>query len=35
VRPFELLIYVLVLAGIAYVLYRWIRGRTDPDAAAT
>jgi hypothetical protein len=27
IRPFELLIYALVLIGIAYVIYRWLRGR--------
>ena len=27
IRPFELLIYVVVLVGVAYVIYRWLRGR--------
>lgn len=26
IRPFELLIYAVVLLGGAYVLYRWLRG---------
>ena len=33
VRPFELLIYVLVVIGIAYVIYRWLRGRGRPSEA--
>ncbi|HEV8252964.1 MAG TPA: hypothetical protein VGQ66_06230, partial [Candidatus Limnocylindria bacterium] len=27
IRPFELLIYVVVVLGVAYVIYRWLRGR--------
>ena len=27
IRPFELLIYLVVLLGSAYVIYRWLRGR--------
>jgi membrane protein DedA with SNARE-associated domain len=34
VRPYELVIYAVVILGGAYVLYRWIRGRGGPDRAA-
>jgi membrane protein DedA with SNARE-associated domain len=36
IRPFELPIYAVVLLGIAYVVYRWLRGRgaTGGTAAA-
>ena len=27
VRPYEYVIYVVVLLGVAYVIYRWLRGR--------
>jgi membrane protein DedA with SNARE-associated domain len=27
VRPFEYVIYALVILGVAYVIYRWVRGR--------
>jgi membrane protein DedA with SNARE-associated domain len=27
VRPFEYVIYAIVILGGAYVIYRWIRGR--------
>jgi membrane protein DedA with SNARE-associated domain len=30
VRPFELVIYAVVLVGGAFVIYRWIRGRGGP-----
>ncbi|HEX2142003.1 MAG TPA: DedA family protein [Candidatus Limnocylindria bacterium] len=33
VRPFEYLIYAVVIIGGAYILYRWIRGRGGPDEA--
>jgi membrane protein DedA with SNARE-associated domain len=29
VRPFEYVIYLLVLLGIAFVVWRWLRGRRD------
>jgi hypothetical protein len=35
VRPFELLIYVVVVVGVAYVVYRWLRGRGGTSDAAT
>jgi len=31
VRPFEYVIYAIVIVGGAYILYRWIRGRGGPD----
>jgi membrane protein DedA with SNARE-associated domain len=31
VRPFELVIYAVVLVGGAYVIYRWLRGRSAVD----
>jgi len=35
IRPFELLIYVVVLVGVAYVFYRWLRARGgSPEAAS-
>jgi membrane protein DedA with SNARE-associated domain len=33
IRPYELVIYAIVIVGLAYVLYRWLRGRGE--AAAT
>jgi membrane protein DedA with SNARE-associated domain len=33
IRPYELAIYAIVIVGLAYVLYRWLRGRGE--AAAT
>jgi len=29
IRPFEILIYVVVVVAIAFVLVRWVRGRSD------
>lgn len=29
VRPYELVIYAIVIVGGAYVLYRWLRGRSE------
>ena len=34
IRPFELLIYAVVLLGGAYVIYRWARGRGSAKADA-
>jgi membrane protein DedA with SNARE-associated domain len=35
VRPFELVIYVVVVVGVAYVIYRWLRARGgSADGAA-
>jgi len=34
IRPFELLIYVAVVVGVAYVIYRWLRGRGGSANAA-
>jgi membrane protein DedA with SNARE-associated domain len=34
VRPFELLIYLVVVLGVAYVIYRWLRGRGQQDVVA-
>jgi membrane protein DedA with SNARE-associated domain len=34
VRPFELVIYVVVVVGVAYVIYRWLRGRGGATATA-
>jgi len=31
IRPFELVIYAVVLLGIAYVIYRWLQGRGRPS----
>lgn len=33
IRPYELVIYAIVIVGLAYVLYRWLRGRGDAAAA--
>jgi len=33
IRPYELVIYAIVIVGLAYVLYRWLRGRGDAEAA--
>jgi membrane protein DedA with SNARE-associated domain len=30
IRPFEILIYVVVVVGVLFVLWRWIRGRGGP-----
>jgi membrane protein DedA with SNARE-associated domain len=30
IRPFEIVIYVIVVVGIAVVLFRWVRGRAAP-----
>ena len=30
IRPFEILIYVVVVLGGAFILIRWIRGRGSP-----
>jgi hypothetical protein len=30
VRPYEYVIYAVVLLGGAYVIYRWARGRGEP-----
>jgi membrane protein DedA with SNARE-associated domain len=34
VRPFEYVIYATVIAGGAYVIYRWARGRNESNQAA-
>ncbi len=34
IRPFELIIYAVVLLGGAYVIYRWARGRGSAKADA-
>ena len=33
VRPFEYVIYAIVIVGGAYLLYRWLRGRGESVAA--
>jgi membrane protein DedA with SNARE-associated domain len=30
IRPFEILIYVVVVLGGAFILVRWVRGRSAP-----
>ena len=32
IRPYELVIYAVVVIGSAYVIYRWARGRGGPKA---
>ncbi|MGH2392957.1 MAG: hypothetical protein ACRDGH_05595, partial [Candidatus Limnocylindria bacterium] len=31
IRPFEILIYVVVVVGVAFILVRWARGRGGPS----
>ncbi|MGH2484256.1 MAG: DedA family protein [Candidatus Limnocylindria bacterium] len=31
IRPFEILIYVVVVVGVAFILIRWARGRSAPQ----
>ncbi|MEK6192200.1 MAG: DedA family protein [Chloroflexota bacterium] len=31
IRPFEILIYVVVVLGVAFILIRWARGRSAPQ----
>ncbi|HEX9738430.1 MAG TPA: DedA family protein [Candidatus Limnocylindria bacterium] len=31
IRPFEILIYVVVVVGVAFILVRWARGRSAPQ----
>jgi len=33
IRPFEILIYVVVVVGVAFILIRWARGRATPQQA--
>jgi membrane protein DedA with SNARE-associated domain len=33
VRPWELVVYALVLVGFAWVIWRWLRNGSAPDAA--
>jgi membrane protein DedA with SNARE-associated domain len=31
IRPFEILIYIVVVVGVAFILIRWARGRSAPQ----